>query len=54
VNQALESPLESPIPKKQIVRTLIHEIIVDLDESRDEVILIVHLKRSATSAAWIP
>jgi hypothetical protein len=28
--------------KKQIVRASIHEIVVDLDESRDEVILIVH------------
>lgn len=32
----------SMILKKQIVRALIHEIVVDLDESRNEIVLIIH------------
>jgi hypothetical protein len=42
VRRIWNHPRANMVLKKQIVRTLIHEIIVDLDESRDEVILIVH------------
>lgn len=49
-----DSPQADALLKKRIVCTLIHEIVVDVDESTSEVVLIVHWKGGMHSEMRVP
>jgi len=54
VDRVWNSPETDPRLKKRIIRTLIEEIMVDIDRERSEVVLVVHWKGDAHSELRIP
>lgn len=49
-----DAPTTDARPKKRIVRTLVHEVVADIDEAASEIFLIVHWVGGAHSELRLP